>query len=70
MHLLHSQIYEEYLVKMPVKTILGTIPISMSARLAARNLRKKKKAEEFIEEAMEDIVGISLIRETAKFIDF
>lgn len=57
---------------MPHTAILRTIPISMSAKLAIKNLKKvkKKSAKDFIKQGTENIVGTALIKETAQFIDF
>ena len=46
--------------------ILKVIPIVMSAKLAKRNLKKKK----ILNQGVENIVGATLIKETANFIDF
>ena len=54
---------------MTYNAILKTIPVTMSAKLAARNLRKKKKIN-LIKQGTENIVGTALIKETANFLDF
>jgi len=38
---------------MTYQDILKTIPITMSARLAVKNLKKKKKAKDFLDMGVE-----------------
>ena len=51
--------------------ILGVIPLAQSVALAGHNVKfikkKDKDAEDFIGQGMTNIIGASLIGETAKF---
>ena len=55
------------------KKLLQLIPLMQSTALLEDNLefskKKKKKAKDFIGQGVKDIVGVSLIAETSKFLN-
>ena len=53
--------------------ILALVPTLQSITLASKNYqlvkKKKKKAKDFLYQGVENIVGTSLIKETAQFLE-